>query len=58
MVDWKLRSCPRCKGDMFIEEGLDGWYQQCLQCSYRQDLKKPYGRTLRLYEKNKYLTRA
>lgn len=41
MVIWKSRSCPRCQGDMFVEKGLDGWYRQCLQCSYRQDFKKP-----------------
>ena len=25
---------------MFIASDLYGWYKQCLQCSYRQDLKK------------------
>jgi ribosomal protein S27AE len=39
MVRWRLKSCPRCGGDVFIERDLDGWYEQCLQCSYRVDLK-------------------
>ena len=39
MVKWKARSCPRCGGDMFIDRDLDFWYQQCLQCSYRVELK-------------------
>ncbi|UCH43309.1 MAG: hypothetical protein JSW16_01855 [Dehalococcoidales bacterium] len=39
MVRWKLKNCPRCGGDMFVSSDLYGWYQQCLQCSYRQDLK-------------------
>ncbi len=36
---WKLKSCPRCSGDIFIAKDLDGWYEQCLQCSYRHELK-------------------
>ena len=39
MVKWKSRSCPRCHGDMFLDRDLDFWYQQCLQCSYRVELK-------------------
>jgi ribosomal protein S27AE len=40
MVTWKSKSCPRCGGDMFIENDMDGWYEQCLQCSHRVELKK------------------
>lgn len=42
MVMWKFKSCPRCGGDMFIDRDLEGygWYEQCLQCSYRCPLKK------------------
>ena len=39
MVMWKLKSCPRCGGDMFIERENKNWYQHCLQCSYRSELK-------------------
>jgi len=39
MVRWNLKACPRCGGDMFIDRGLNGWYQQCLQCSYQHELK-------------------
>ena len=39
MVMWKPKSCPRCGGDMFIDRGMDGWCEQCLQCSYRSELK-------------------
>jgi hypothetical protein len=31
---WKLRSCPRCGGDVFIDRDLYGWYEKCLQCGY------------------------
>ncbi len=39
MVMWKFKGCPRCMGDMFINRDLDGWYEQCLRCSYRRELK-------------------
>ncbi|MBI2329500.1 MAG: hypothetical protein HYU85_07725 [Chloroflexi bacterium] len=40
MPKWKLKSCPRCRGDIFIDRDLEGWwYEQCLQCSYRSELK-------------------
>ncbi len=39
MTMWKLKNCPRCQGDVFIDKDLDGWYEQCLQCSYRRELK-------------------
>lgn len=39
MPRWRLKGCPRCGGDLFIEKDLDNWYEQCLQCSYRLELK-------------------
>ncbi len=39
MTEWKVKSCPRCGGDMFVERDFDFWYQQCLQCSYRVELR-------------------
>jgi len=39
MVTWKLKGCPRCMGDLFISEDMDGWYEQCLQCSFQRELK-------------------
>ena len=36
---WKLKSCPRCGGDVFVDQDQDGWYEQCLQCSYSTDLQ-------------------
>ena len=38
MLNWVLKSCPRCGGDIFIDRDLDGWFEQCLQCSYRKEL--------------------
>ncbi len=39
-MKWKLKGCPRCGGDVYIENGLDEWYEVCLMCSYRREIKK------------------
>jgi hypothetical protein len=36
---WRLKGCPKCKGDIFLEKDIDGWYERCLQCGYNQDLE-------------------
>jgi DNA-directed RNA polymerase subunit M/transcription elongation factor TFIIS len=38
MAVWKLKSCPRCNGDMFVQREPDGWYEECLACGYRRDI--------------------
>jgi ribosomal protein S27AE len=36
---WKLKSCSRCGGDVFVDSDEHGdWYEQCLQCSYAHGL--------------------
>lgn len=35
----KLKSCPRCKGDVRIDRDEYGWYEECLQCGYVCDLE-------------------
>ena len=35
----RLKGCPRCNGDIFIDRDMYGWYEQCLQCGYMGDLK-------------------
>jgi ribosomal protein S27AE len=32
------RRCPRCGGNIFLDKDYDGWYMECLQCSYTRDL--------------------
>jgi len=34
----RLKSCPRCHGDVVIESDYHGWYEHCLQCGYEHDL--------------------
>ena len=36
---WRLKSCPKCNGDIFVDKDIDGWYERCLQCGYNQDLE-------------------
>lgn len=39
MTKWRIKACPKCGGDMFIDRDFDSWYEHCLQCSYRIELK-------------------
>jgi len=39
MVSWKLKGCPRCDGDIFVDRDLYGWFEQCIQCGYNRDLR-------------------
>ena len=32
-----LKGCPRCRGDVFLEHDIYGWYRSCLQCGYTVD---------------------
>lgn len=36
---WRFKACPKCKGDVFIEKDMFGWYEQCLQCGHMHDLE-------------------
>ena len=38
MAVWKLKSCPRCNGDLFIQREIDGWYEECLSRGYQRDI--------------------
>jgi hypothetical protein len=39
MGRWKMHGCPRCNGSLIIDKDEDGWYEQCINCSYRNDLQ-------------------
>jgi ribosomal protein S27AE len=34
MPRWKLKDCPRCGGDIFMDIEENGWLGHCLQCGY------------------------
>lgn len=35
----RLKSCPRCNGDVLLDRDQYGWYEQCLQCGYLSDMQ-------------------
>jgi len=35
----RLKSCPRCKGDLLVDWDYHGRYLECLQCGYLSDLQ-------------------
>ncbi|MFC1952393.1 hypothetical protein ACFLV8_01970 [Chloroflexota bacterium] len=40
MGKWKISGCPRCGGSLFVDRDIDGcWYEQCINCSHRNELK-------------------
>jgi DNA-directed RNA polymerase subunit M/transcription elongation factor TFIIS len=38
MAIWKLKSCPRCNGDVFVQRETEGWYEGCLLCGYEREV--------------------
>ncbi len=37
---WNFKRCPRCQGDIFIDDDLDKKYEKCLQCGWERELVK------------------
>jgi hypothetical protein len=29
-----IKGCPKCKGDLYSDSDIMGYYRQCLQCGY------------------------
>ncbi len=43
METWKLKSCPRCGGDIFVDcDEEKNWSAQCLQCGYVHQMENPH----------------
>jgi Zn ribbon nucleic-acid-binding protein len=38
MAIGKLKSCPRCNGDLHILREKNGWFEECVLCAYRRDI--------------------
>lgn len=34
-----LKSCPRCRGDLYRDRDQYGWFLLCLHCGYMRDLE-------------------
>ncbi len=37
-ITWKLKECPRCHGDVYIDHDYYDWFMECLQCGYTASL--------------------
>ena len=35
----RLKSCPKCAGDVRVDRDQYGWFEQCIQCGYIRDLE-------------------
>ena len=33
-----LKECPRCQGDLFLDQDFYGKFKTCIQCGYMRDL--------------------
>jgi len=34
--------CPKCRGNLYLDRGYNGWYEECLQCGFIKDLAIVY----------------
>ena len=34
----KFKACPKCKGDLYLNQDMYGKYLNCLQCGYLKDI--------------------
>ncbi len=30
--------CPKCGGNIYLDNDMEGWYEECLQCGYTTEL--------------------
>ncbi|HEU0021301.1 MAG TPA: hypothetical protein VFR55_06475 [Dehalococcoidia bacterium] len=42
-----FKGCPRCQGDLYLNQDMYGKYLNCLQCGYTRDLAGQPGRVVR-----------
>ena len=37
--------CPKCGGNLYMDNDWHGWYEQCLQCGFTHNLEAVYDKT-------------
>ena len=47
------RRCPKCGGNLYIDKDYHGWYEECLQCAYMNDLEAVYESKVQAKVENK-----
>ena len=51
VTKWKLKKCPRCNGDLYIEKDIhEEPSERCLQCGYEKPLNAT--QDLKLFQSN------
>ena len=48
----KNKHCPKCGNILFVDKEPDGWYEWCVNCSYRNELKSLVDFNLMLVKKD------
>ena len=43
---WITKGCPRCKGNLFIEESIGSRFEKGLQCGYQKEILKPVNKSI------------
>jgi len=55
----QLKSCPKCSsGDLAIDRDVYGWFRQCIQCSYIEDMSDVAVKQIAARVKNRATARA
>jgi hypothetical protein len=44
----KTGICPKCGGHLYLDRDYNGWYEQCLNCSYMKDLAVVYQKPVKV----------
>ncbi len=39
VVVFREKGCPKCKGDVWLDQDEYGWYEQCIMCGYLCNLE-------------------
>ena len=35
---YRLKNCPRCSGDLFLDRDEYGWFEMCIQCGHMRSM--------------------
>ena len=54
----QLKSCPKCSGDLAVDRDIYGWFRQCIQCSYIQDISEAAVKQIAARVKNRTKART
>jgi DNA-directed RNA polymerase subunit M/transcription elongation factor TFIIS len=48
---WIVKSCPRCRGNLFLDEDVGASFEKCLQCGYEKEVQHRTNRVENQLEK-------